>query len=807
MSRGLQLFRRAARVGAALTWLCMTCTFAATAALPTPGSAPAPAKAAAAASPTDVGEWSKQTAQRLFEIKERLAGPSDVASPRDRLKKLETRIDATIGQLIAHPEIATSFTEAAMHDTDREITSATAAADAVGNSLTQLGNGLEALLRDLDDIHKRATAMRASADDGALPEALRIRLDMIITDATQARHSAQHRLDQVATSQNEILVLDERMHTAREELARAEAKRAAALFELQQPPLWRVTGAQIDASIAGSGRFVGRALPSALQFVRDSAPRVVLHLALLMLGVAFVIYLRKTFDTALVGAPPSRGTSRPFSASLLVMLLVAPFVYPDAPSSVAQILGVVLIVPMLRILTLYLERGLHPALYSLAAVFLLERVSTAFARDIVLQRLVLLLLSVVTIALLTWARSRGVGTHLELAKRVTTGVRRLNLIGIVLSVVSLLLNVLGNVDLAMLLQSATVRAAALAAGLYAAVLVVDEVARLCVHSMKGRGVRSVTNHDRKILTAIHRLVTLTAFVVWGTVVLSSFRALTPLTAAVGDVLNAKWSLGQVTVSLGRTLGFVVAIWAAVHASRITQVLLHDDVLPRFALPRGVPAAISTVANYAMVLLGILLGAGILGIEMSNLTLIISALGVGIGFGLQNVVNNFVSGFILIFERTVQVGDAVQLSDLFGKVTHIGLRASQIRTFSGSEVIVPNGELISNRVVNWTMSDRHRRLEASVGVAYGTDPERVRSLLYGVLDAESEIMKQPEPMVIFEAFGDSSLNFRLFFWVMEFDIGHKITDRVNTGIAQAFAAAGIEIPFPQRDVHIKDNASS
>ncbi len=798
---------RAACFGAVLTWLCLTCAVAAIAPLSKPAAAPeqAPTKPAVAATPTDVGDWSKQTAQRLLEIKERLAGPSDVTRPRERLKKLQTRFNANIGQLIAHPTIADSFTEAAMHDTDREMASTTATANTIGNSLTQIGSGLEALIRELDAIDDRATEMRADADEDALPDALRSRLAMIITDATQARHSAQQRLDHVATLQNEILALDGRTRTARDELNRVEAKRAAALFEFQQPPLWRVTGAQIGASIAGSSRFLGRALPSAWQFARDSAARVMLHLVVFVLGVVFVIYLRRRFGTALVGAPPSRGTSRPFSASALVMLLVAPFVYPDAPSSVAQIVGIVMIVPLLRILTLYLERGLHPALFSLAAVFLLERLSSAFARDIVLQRLVLLALSVFTIALLVWARSLNVSAHLELAKRVTTGVRRLNLLGMVLSVVSLLLNVLGNVDLAMLLQGATVRAAALAAGFYAAVLVVDEVARLCAHSMKARGVRSITNHERKILPAIHRLVTLIAFVVWGFFVLSSFRVLTPLTAAVGDLLNAKWTLGQVTVSLGGIVGFVVAIWAAVRASRITQVLLHDDVLPRFALPRGVPAAISTVANYVMVLIGILLGAGMLGIEMSNVTLIIGALGVGIGFGLQNVVNNFVSGFILIFERTVQVGDAVQLSDLFGKVTHIGLRASKIRTFSGSEVIVPNGELISNRVVNWTMSDRHRRLEATVGVAYGTDPERVRSLLYGVLEAEPEIMKQPEPIVIFEAFGDSSLNFRLYFWVTEFDLGLKIVDRVNSAIAQTFATAGIEIPFPQRDLHIKDNA--
>jgi small-conductance mechanosensitive channel len=131
-----------------------------------------------------------------------------------------------------------------------------------------------------------------------------------------------------------------------------------------------------------------------------------------------------------------------------------------------------------------------------------------------------------------------------------------------------------------------------------------------------------------------------------------------------------------------------------------------------------------------------------------------------------------------------------------------LRASRLRTFNGSEVIVPNGELISNRLINWTLSDRRRRYEATVGVAYGSDLEQVHAVLRAVLDAESEVVRDPEPMVIFEGFGDSALNFRLYYWVHDLDIGLSVTDRINTAIATALAAAQIEIPFPQRDLHVK-----
>ncbi len=314
-----------------------------------------------------------------------------------------------------------------------------------------------------------------------------------------------------------------------------------------------------------------------------------------------------------------------------------------------------------------------------------------------------------------------------------------------MSVASLLFNVLGNVDLALLLQTTVIRGAVLAAAQYAAVLVLDEISHLIVHSLKSRGMRSVATFEYTILSRARRIYVTASTVLWIAFMLNSMRMLGPVTDFVSTMLAANWTIGQVTLSLGRMLGFAVAVWVAVYASRITQALLRDDLLPRFALPRGVPTAISTIANYAMVLIGLLIGASILGVGLSNLTLIVSALGVGIGFGLQNVVNNFVSGFILIFERTVQIGDTIQLNDLQGTVVHIGLRASQLRTFNGSEVIIPNAELISNRLINWTMSDRRRRYDMSTRHRVRQRSEaRARSAARTSSQSDRDVLKDPKP---------------------------------------------------------------
>ncbi len=262
----------------------------------------------------------------------------------------------------------------------------------------------------------------------------------------------------------------------------------------------------------------------------------------------------------------------------------------------------------------------------------------------------------------------------------------------------------------MLLQTTVVRGAVLAAAQYAAVLVLDEIAHLdrafaesARHAFGG----NVRVHDPEPRPP--HLRDRHASVLWIAFMLNSLRMLGPVTERSCLRCSLRnWTIGQVTISLGRMLGFAVAVWVAIYASRITQVLLRDDRAAALRAAARRAERDIDVANYAMVLIGLLIGASILGIGLSNLTLIVGALGVGIGFGLQNVVNNFVSGFILIFERSVQIGDTIQLSDLQGNVTQIGLRASRLRTFNGSEVIIPNGELISNRLINWTMSDRRRR---------------------------------------------------------------------------------------------------
>jgi small-conductance mechanosensitive channel len=187
--------------------------------------------------------------------------------------------------------------------------------------------------------------------------------------------------------------------------------------------------------------------------------------------------------------------------------------------------------------------------------------------------------------------------------------------------------------------------------------------------------------------------------------------------------------------------------------------------------------------------------------MAKVTLLAGALSVGIGFGLQNVVNNFVSGLILVIERPVGVGDVIERGTLSGTVTRIGIRSSTVRTGQGAEVIVPNGELVSKEVVNWTRSDRRRRYDIDVGVAPGSDPERVMQLLVEAATEVPDVMSDPPPRAMFKGFGESALNFSLMAWVPTVDVGLQAQNALRVAIMRKLDAAQIAMPFPARDPQI------
>ena len=261
------------------------------------------------------------------------------------------------------------------------------------------------------------------------------------------------------------------------------------------------------------------------------------------------------------------------------------------------------------------------------------------------------------------------------------------------------------------------------------------------------------------------------------------------------------TFGNFSIDPGDFLIFGFTIWLSFKIAAFVEFMLNVDFLPRVDLPRGVPETISRLTRYVVIAVGAVIASAAAGFDISKITIIVGALGVGIGFGLQNIVNNFVSGLILLFERPIRVGDTLDIGSTGGTVETIGMRASIVSTWDGAEVVVPNADLISDKVTNWTLTHSQRRMVIPVGVAYGTDPEKAAQLIVGVANDHKHVDKQPAPACLFMGFGDSSLDFELRAWTAgSMFVG--VASDLRFAIVKTLDEAGIKIPFPQRDLHLR-----
>lgn len=268
-----------------------------------------------------------------------------------------------------------------------------------------------------------------------------------------------------------------------------------------------------------------------------------------------------------------------------------------------------------------------------------------------------------------------------------------------------------------------------------------------------------------------------------------------------------FTLGQSEFSLGTILYILLAFVLLIYISKKIKNILLKNVLTKAELGKGLKESIATIVRMMIILIGSMVIIQSAGIDLSALSLLAGALGVGIGFGLQNITNNMISGIIILFENPIKVGDRIEVGDISGDVVNISVRATTVITNDNISVIVPNSEFISNTVINWSHNDRNIRFHIPVGVSYNEDPEQVRKILLEVASDNEHVLKRPSPDVLFNAFSDSSLDFDLVVWTTSHtDRPNILKSELYYAIFDKFREHGIEIPFPQRDIHIKSNAA-
>jgi small-conductance mechanosensitive channel len=444
------------------------------------------------------------------------------------------------------------------------------------------------------------------------------------------------------------------------------------------------------------------------------------------------------------------------------------------------------------------------ALYGLGALFVVDQLRILISTTTQLDQVVYLTEMLASILMLLWLRAAWRASRIS----ASTLPRALMGTAILLAAfaTALTTGALGYMHLARMIGTGALGASYVGLVMAVAVRALRDLIAYALRVRPLRLLRAVQRHRPVIEHRVARLLGWAGTIAWMVGALAAFGVL-DLVAAVGSAalaVGVGW--GKARASVADILAFVVAVWLSVTVARLTRFILYEDVFPRVRLAKGLPQTLSSLIQYGIVIVGFSLALVSLGIDFTKLTILLGALGVGVGFGLQNVVSNVASGLVLLFERTIRIGDAIEVGTIEGEVQAIGVRASTVRVWKGAEVIVPNAELVSQVVTNWTLSDRRARLDVSVTVVPGTDADQVSRLTTEAAHAHPKVLETPAPVVLFRALTDGVLLFELRCWTDDYDSGVVTRSELTASIYRALEAARIVISLPPRTVRLTAEGS-
>lgn len=580
-------------------------------------------------------------------------------------------------------------------------------------------------------------------------------------------------------------------------------------FELNQPPLWSLLKKDTISNRFNARRSVGEDIKNELSnFAYNNPFRLFIHFTLFIIILFTLSYLFRDIKIALAKSNTPADDAihkiieRPLSASMLVAFLLTYLIYRTIPLYIGVLNILFLMIPVLIILNDILPLRSRRYIFLPVAASILVQLHSYISLDSFISRLFLLSIIAFSLASFILIVRRKTFRSMKSERNFGRLLYYLAVVYIVFLSISLFASIAGAVMLSEYLVYAVARSVVLGLIIYALGITANSIIYTSIYSKSAQKLNLVAQYHHKIYSRISQLVNILIWMFWLIITLRLFNAWDKVLDVLKHFISDEFKIGTVSLTIGSLFLFFIIIWFTLWISRMAKVVVEGEVAPRVKMKRGVPGAISLVMRIAIISIGFLFAIAAAGFGMDKLTILIGALGVGIGFGLQNIFNNLVSGIILAFERPIQEGDIIEVGTLWGTVKEIGIRASTIFTFDGAEVIVPNGNLISNELINWTLTDRNRRVEVNVGVKYGTDPEKVLQLLRDVAESHEEILKEPAALALFAGFGDSSLDFKLLFWIPRADNRFIVHSQVNVAVNDALKAAGIEIPFPQRDIHLK-----
>ena len=789
----------------------------AAAASPTPEPTPIPISAI-------VSEAESVTA-RLRQARSAFAESAEIREIRDQLpgtaERIETDESESLSVLAANPSLEQiRALDAEWQALERRLASWKSAVQertaAVDKTITQLNDSLQVWRLTLDSIdNPPASANRAnvapSLQDNGLPPDLVQRINETIAAIEDTRRDAQERRAKLLSIQSQSSELEGRASSVRDEIRKVRARTLTNLLSRDAPPIWAQQGRIGSPALLFNDGVNSLSAQTAelREYAAGKTERFVLHGIVFLLITAGLYWARGRVHPFVEKEPKLEKAARifsiPIATGLILSIILSGWFYPQSPQLLTSIIGAAALVPVVFLLRQMVDRPLFIILNALVVFYFVDLLRDVLANQPFTARIVFLAEMLGGIVFLTWfLKSKKLSSGVEASHyRIFEIIRKVVPFVLAIFVFAFIASVLGFVSLANLVGDGVLGGAYLAFVIYTAVQIIRGIIIFALRVPPLSGTLVVKNNRPIIRERSVRIVRWLAFIVWLLITLNLFSIREPILHFFRDLFSWSATVGTITFSLGSIVLFFVMVWIAVLISRFLRFVLEEDIYPRVGLGGGVSYAVSTMLHYAILVVGFLIAVGVLGVDFTKFALIAGAVGIGIGFGLQNIINNFVSGLILLVERPVKVDDTVQIGEHTGSLKQIGLRASVLRKVDGSDVIVPNSQLISDEVINWTMSDEKRRIDIPVGVAYGTMPKTVVDLLTPIAAKYTEVLQDPPPRVLFVGLGESSMDFELRVWTGHTEGWVGLRSDLMTEVYNVLTEARVEIPFPQRDLNIRN----
>jgi small-conductance mechanosensitive channel len=570
------------------------------------------------------------------------------------------------------------------------------------------------------------------------------------------------------------------------------------LFRSNYPPIWKTKASDYQQSMLQSIiQTFDRSKESVLFFLDHGNIMAVIFriVILLLIMLPLLIYYRRG-NIDFSNPKPGRYLNRfPNEVTLLVLLIMAPFMFDHLPFILMDLFSISQTL-VIAIIFIRAQDTVHRrSLYFIIAFYFLMKflnllVTPTFAGRIIVTFSILIYFPIIRLYR-DYVASNG---QTKMAKFLFIYLLAQMTLG-------WLMTMFGYFLLGRTYFIGAINAFVLIFVLYISVYTILDYLRLIIKIINKRLKSFYLNGD-VVEKYIGNLIKGFASLLFLIAYTSNLNIYDFVASAISDWFNEPRQLGQSIFSYYSILLFVLYFMGAVLTADFFNKLIDTNDNKKNIKRRTSLGSFMLLFRFALISVGFILAVLASGMPLTQITVLMGALGVGIGFGLQNIFNNMISGLIIAIEKPISVGDMIEVGSNIGWVKGIGIRSSNIQAFDGAEVIIPNGELISNKVTNWTLSDKTRRMDIQVGVAYKSDPHQVYDVLIKVVAAHPEVLKNPEPFIIFTGLGESSLDFKIYFWISDFVEGMRIRSEVLFQVFDALHQNNIEIPFPQRDLHLK-----